>query len=94
MAKDLARKHTRGAQYQAIAPAHCDGFEITLELIPKDLVTLNREVLENYIQDCAESITIKNILYTTRSHHTFMWITLSPESTLLDSTTIKQLLNV
>lgn len=94
MVKSLSKKHVEGVKYQAIAPAHCDGFEVTLECIPKEKVTLNRMVLENYMQDCANGITIKNVLYTTRNNHTFLWITLSPESSLIDIRTMTQLVNV
>ena len=94
MARERSVGHQDGDCYEAIADAHCDGFEITLDVIPMNIVTLNKDVLENYIQQRAPEITIKNVLYHTRNHRTILWFTISPETAHLTPRTIKQIMNV
>ena len=74
--------------YRAVAPAFCDGFEINLGVVEKELVSQCKPVFQNAVQNKAQDITIKNILIHTRGHKTLMWFSLTPESAKLTRRTI------
>ena len=79
--------------YCAVAPAFCDGFEVDLGLVGRELVSQCKPAFQNAVQGKAQEIRIKNILIHTRGHKTLMWFTLTPESAQLTPNTIDQLRN-
>ena len=46
MARERSVGHQDGDCYEAIAPAHCDGFEITLDFIPMNIEVFNESGLD------------------------------------------------
>ena len=88
LAKDSSAQRTPSDAYRAVAPAFCDGFEVNLGLVNRDLVSQCKPAFQNAIQNKAQDIIIKNILIHTRGHKTIMWFTLTPESSGLTPRTI------
>lgn len=71
--------------------AHCDGFEICVNNIPKSVVESAKAVLLNAIQVHLSQAIIKNMLITTRSGVTFLWFTLNTETSRLTPRTMNEL---
>ena len=88
LAKDCSGEPRPSDAYHAAAPAFCDGFEVDLGFVEKDLVSQCKPAFQNAIQSKAQEITIKNILIHTRRHKAIMWFTLTPESAQLTPRTI------
>ena len=86
--KDYSAAPRPGDVYRAVAPAFCDGFEVDLGVVERELVSQCKPAFQNAIQARAQDITIKNILIHTRGHKTVMWFTLTPESAQLTPRTI------
>ena len=88
LAKDCSALPMPSDAYRAVTRAFCDGFEVNLGLVKRDLVSQCKPAFQNAIQGKAQDITIKNILIHTREHKTIMWFTLTPESAQLTPRTI------
>ena len=88
LAKDCSALRMPSEAYRAVTCAFCDGFEVNLGLVKRDLVSQCKPAFQNAIQGKAQDITIKNILIHTREHKTVMWFTLTPESAQLTPRTI------
>ena len=80
--------------YRAVTTAFCDGFEVNLGTVKRELVSQCKPAFQDAIQGKAQDLTIKNILIHTRGHKTIMWFSLTPESAQLTPRTILHLRNV
>ena len=94
LAKDSSAEPGPIDAYRAVAPAFCDGFEVDLGVVERELVSQCKPAFQNAIQGRAQDIRIKNILIHTREQKAIMWFTLTPESAQLTPRTIQQLRNV
>ena len=94
LAKDCSAEPRPSDAYRAVAPAFCDGFEVNIGFVGRELVSKCKPAFQNAIQHKAQDLTIKNILIHTRGHKTKMWFSLTPESAQLTPRTIQQLRNV
>ena len=88
LAKDCSAGPRPSDAYRAVAPAFCDGFEVNLGVVKRELVSQCKSALQNAIQGKAQDITIKNILIHSREYKSIMWFTLTPESAKLTPRTI------
>ena len=94
LAKGCSAELRPSDAYRAVAPAFCDGFEVNIGFVGRELVSKCKPAFQNAIQHKAQDLTIKNILIHTRGHKTKMWFSLTPESAQLTPRTIQQLRNV
>ncbi len=66
MARRSAASHHDGNCYSALTTVFCDGLEIELVGVGKEVAAATKSVIWNSIQSRLQEITVKNLLITNR----------------------------
>ena len=61
----------------------CDGFEIWLGAVSKNVCWKSKGALQNHIQSRIFDLQVKNLLFIERGDHTYLWISFTYESAKL-----------
>ena len=59
-----------------------------------ELARASSQVLKRLIQDAVPELIVKNLLFTSRDGNTYLWVTLSAESTTLTPRTFTEIVKV
>ena len=71
----------------------CDGLEFCLGRIPKDIASGQLKTTLGYLNNNVPELIFKHAVFSTRGNETFMWVTLSPEATILTPRTMAQFMS-
>ena len=86
--------HQDGDCYEALTPTFCDGFEVLIPNVPKHIAKSATPGLLDVIHGYVPSLTIRNMLVSDRGTNTYIWFTLSPETSRLTPRTINEFTKV
>jgi len=94
MARRSAASYNDGDCYSALTTAFCDGLEVEIDGVCKEVASATKSAMWNSIQSRLQEITVKNLLITTRRGKTYFWITFNPETARITCRTMTEMTKV
>ena len=91
MMNESSHEYRPGDSFKAITGTYCDGFEVCLGEVQSEYINKSKSVMEDHIQARAKLLDLQNIMISARKEKTYLWFTLTSETSKMTDKTVEQL---